>query len=515
MKTLILKIGLFTDVNECTIPGTCSQQCENVKGGYKCSCIKGYILDPKGRYCRAEGREPYLLFANRHDLREIRLDSGDYRAVVAETRSAIAIDFDYAGGYVYWSDVAQEMIFRARYNHTHPAEENQNEVMVSDLTTPDGIALDWIHKLLYWTDTGRNTIEVIDLRSASKHRKTLFTTDLDEPRAIVVDPRTNHGWIYWSDWGTQPKIERAGMDGNHRTAIITTEMQWPNGLTIDYVSDKLFWVDAKLHTIMAANLDGSQITVVLTSMNYLRHPFSISVFEDTLYWTDWQTESIHKTNKFNGSNVENVAISLFSPMDIHVFHELKQPMDEARCSSNNGGCSHLCLPAPALTSISAKYSCACPDNWQMTSDGLTCEIIASPSTIPMITVDTTEKNTGPNSSGNGKLDGKYAVPPSEQFVGTIAGIVAGSIIGLALVAFIVSINNFFNKQLYVTLSRCVVKLSLCVKQVGVIIHRSIMRKNIQSMNFDNPVYRKTTEDQFSLEKNQYQPSRLPPVSFFF
>jgi hypothetical protein len=52
----------------------------------------------------------------------------------------------------------------------------------------------------------------------------------------------------------------------------------------------------------------------------------------------------------------------------------------------------------------------------------------------------------------------------------------------------------------------------CCLQIGFIIYRSILRRNVQSMNFDNPVYRKTTEDQFSLEKNQFQPNRLPAVS---
>lgn len=70
---------------------------------------------------------------------------------------------------------------------------SHHEVLVSDdVHTPDGLAYDWIHRNLYWTDAGRDRIEVLGLYSNStneKHRKTLVATGLDEPRAIVVDPR--------------------------------------------------------------------------------------------------------------------------------------------------------------------------------------------------------------------------------------------------------------------------------------------------------------------------------------
>jgi hypothetical protein len=49
------------------------------------------------------------------------------------------------------------------------------------------MAIDWVHDLLYWTDTGLNTISVADFDG--KLRKTLFSKDLDEPRAIALDPR--------------------------------------------------------------------------------------------------------------------------------------------------------------------------------------------------------------------------------------------------------------------------------------------------------------------------------------
>jgi hypothetical protein len=63
--------------------------------------------------------------------------------------------------------------------------------------------------------------------------------------------------MFWSDWGDKPRIERAGMDGSHRSAIVTESVRWPNGLTLDLVMEKIYWIDAKLNLVGSADLDGA------------------------------------------------------------------------------------------------------------------------------------------------------------------------------------------------------------------------------------------------------------------
>ena len=48
-------LNLFTDVDECLNPSSCSHICENTVGSYKCRCHKGYRLSPRDHRCRAEG----------------------------------------------------------------------------------------------------------------------------------------------------------------------------------------------------------------------------------------------------------------------------------------------------------------------------------------------------------------------------------------------------------------------------------------------------------------------------
>ena len=65
------------------------------------------------------------------------------------------------------------------------------------LQTPGGVAIDWIHDLLFWTDSGTRRVEVVTLDTNIRH--VIISSDIDKPRAIAVHP--NFGYIYWTDWG--------------------------------------------------------------------------------------------------------------------------------------------------------------------------------------------------------------------------------------------------------------------------------------------------------------------------
>ena len=51
--------------------------------------------------------------------------------------------------------------------------------------------------------------------------------------------------LFWTDWSYTPFIGRIGLDGTQFTKIVTEDVFWPNCITIDYTSDRLFWVDAQ------------------------------------------------------------------------------------------------------------------------------------------------------------------------------------------------------------------------------------------------------------------------------
>ena len=154
------------------------------------------------------------------------------------------------------------------------------------------------------------------------------------------------------------------MDGSDRREMVTESIFWPNGLTIDYTTDRIFWTDAKHHVIESAHLDGSDRKKMISKG--LPHPFAITVFEDSLYWTDWHLKSISSANKASGRGFKTIHSGLHFPMDLHSYHPQRQPDYVNHCGNDNGKCSHMCLPN------NTGYSCVCPVGLKIKRDGKTC-----------------------------------------------------------------------------------------------------------------------------------------------
>ncbi|EDV94926.1 GH23433 [Drosophila grimshawi] len=493
------------DVNECEQPGVCSQICVNEVGGFKCECEAGYMRDPRNHTrCKATEGHASLLLARRHDIRKIALDHMEMTSIVNNTKSATALDFVFRTGMIFWSDVTTQSIYKA------PIDEGNEKTVVlkQSSVTSDGLAVDWIYNHVYYTDTHKCTIELTNFDG--NMGKVLIEDSLDIPRSIALDPI--EGWMYWSDWGASPRIERAGMDGSHRTTIINYDVKWPNGITLDLVRKRIYWVDGKLNVISSANYDGSQRRQILYSTEYLRHPFSISTFEDYIYWTDWDKQTVFKANKFTGEDVEPITAvhMLQHPMVIHVYHPYRQPDGINHCQSVNGHCSHLCLPAPRINERSPRISCACPTGLKLMADGLMCveDLVTKPPRAHRFKTKPKPKQrvvTFNDNLGHILTDTNQAISLPLRLPQTHEDLVAErrpvknqTHIDQTTAPSPQPDSGFIALVVIASLSGFAVLLSVLL----LIGYRYCSKRRINSMNFENPIYRKTTtEDHFSLRKN--------------
>ncbi|PRD29515.1 UNVERIFIED_CONTAM: Vldlr [Trichonephila clavipes] len=272
-------------VNECNVNnGGCSQKCVDDVIGYHCDCFSGYqLLD--NQTCE--------------DINECEI-YGTCSQLCNNTKGS----FKCSCLEGYSIEPSNHRRCKAQQGHTALLFSNRRDLRKINL------------------ETSEYTLVASGLRSAvaidyDYGKKTIVWTDVLEGRV--------YRWMFWADWGNV-KIERAGMDGTHRSVIVSKNIQWPNGLALDLVSRKIFWADAKLHIISCANFDGSDQHVVLSSPTEVKHPFSLDVFE----------------------------------------------VSPNHCGDMNGGCSHMCLPAPHITEGSAKYTCACPNGMVLSDNGLNC-----------------------------------------------------------------------------------------------------------------------------------------------
>uniref|UniRef100_UPI0037E7E23F nidogen-1-like n=1 Tax=Semicossyphus pulcher TaxID=241346 RepID=UPI0037E7E23F len=291
----------------------------------------------------------HLLFAQSGKIEHVPLDGYNFKKEEAKPllhipdRVVIAVAYDCVDKMVYWTDITGPAISRASLSGG-----DIFPVITTELHSPEGIAIDHVARLLFWTDSMRDTVEVSKLDGSQ--RRVLFDTDLINPRPIVTNPA--YGRIFWADWNRDgPKIEMSNMDGTERTVLVKDDLGLPNGLTFDPENQQLCWADAGTRKVECMDPHRRLRRQIVEGIQY---PFALVSFGRNLYYTDWRREAVVAVDRQAERETEEFLPQKRSRLYGITTTPTQCPQAYNYCT-NNGGCSHLCLPRLG------GFTCRCPD----------------------------------------------------------------------------------------------------------------------------------------------------------
>lgn len=74
-------------------------------------------------------------------------------------------------------------------------------------------------------------------------------------------------YMFWTDWAPgDPSVNRAELDGSNVKRLFKKPVvEWPNGVTVDHIAERIYWVDAREDYIASANLDGHRFNKIIAN----------------------------------------------------------------------------------------------------------------------------------------------------------------------------------------------------------------------------------------------------------
>lgn len=340
----------------------------NTSSGYRKipgdSCFGGFGLDysPQVHICPIKKADDVLFYSRRRSI--VRYDLKTAESITFDLnglRNVIAMDMDYSNNILFYADINVDTITKmdlTNGNVTTLLGFNESRIHIESL------AYDWMGHNLYFCDSGSAEIGIIN--TTGKHRKILIGSSvLGKPRAMAVHPAK--GLMFWTDWGINPKIAKANMDGSAITSLVTSTIKWPNGITVDYEEDYVYWVDAGVDRIERITINGNN-RKVLRSYGVSR-PYAITVYGNYIYWIDWSTRAITKMLKSSGNGYSRVIRYVYNVMDVKAFNPKRQAARGSTYKCPNPACQFFCLPK----GTAPYYTCECPDNLVKVNNTCKCK----------------------------------------------------------------------------------------------------------------------------------------------
>ncbi|KAL3848554.1 hypothetical protein ACJMK2_019405 [Sinanodonta woodiana] len=261
------------------------------------------------------------------------------------------------------------------------ASASDQKAAVFHIGTSSGVgqvAVDWVSGNCYWVDTVYGWIvmqaipkDLRDFSSVNPNFKTVVDTYLDLPTGIAVYPEL--GYLFWTDTGKIPKIERSSLNGANRKLLTWQGLIRPTSLCIDYQKNLLYWTDYARGTVEYTDIHGSGRKILISNVG--SRFYGIDIFQGKLVVSDLPYGPVNGSIKLfdmaDGKQMDPT-ITLKAPVfSMTVFDETRQPVDTSqRCDTLT--CQQICIERPNSTGA----DCACEDGFTLELDGKTCTVEA-------------------------------------------------------------------------------------------------------------------------------------------
>ncbi|XP_066267551.1 low-density lipoprotein receptor-related protein 6-like [Branchiostoma lanceolatum] len=347
--------GLQADVsNACSeSKGGCQDLCLARPGGRTCVCRAYFVLQNDNTTCApSEIKAPSYLWINLLEggLTLVRMFEGNSSSIrnlaqqtvqvtnllAAKSPSIIvSIDYDIRLGLVFWIDVGLKEIQQV------DVKTGKVTTLINEISTgAEVLATDWVNKNLYYTDYNYNRVVVVSYSTDNSNGNSHIITEtgLDKPRGIAVDPTV--GYVFWSDWGQSPKIERSTLSGEDRTTIVEIGLGRPSGLVIDYVKKRLYFADTEHDIIDSCDFDGGNRQRFYSLSG--THFYDITFDGEEIMATDWSDNTINIIHSSRDIRAYRAA-SVRRVLGVEFYDESRQPSAQSDCKLNNGGCQQTCV----------------------------------------------------------------------------------------------------------------------------------------------------------------------------
>ncbi len=206
------------------------------------------------------------------------LDGSNAKDVITGLDHPRDIALDMKGGKIYWT---QGFLIHKICCADLDGTNVQN--LVGGLNHPRGIALNVQEGKIYWTEGSPET------------RKTHFTLLDSKKYSIEGSPDT-------------AKIRCADLDGTNIQSLVTTGLDYPDGIALDVAGGRIYWTQyragSRMGKIRCADLDGTNVQDLVTGLGN-PEDIALDVAGGKMYWIDSGTNKIQHSNLY-GIGVQDI-----------------------------------------------------------------------------------------------------------------------------------------------------------------------------------------------------------------